>query len=190
MPKLSMIAFGAELAAGAALAGEVVVPSGGVWTAYSMVTRDGRRLVSRGTGNAKKWELVPTNSLPANLPSVRQWTIYGIKSAHSDLGLHRSNYVQRKGTVLRMDKAKELIAADGKPHRLVDLKRKRSISVKASGNDTWYVWNPGTGRTPLCETLSPDEWQRFYCLEPVMKKTLPLAPGKSRMHKFKVTVGK
>ena len=110
-----MIAFGAALTVGAALAGEVAVPSGGVWTAYSMVTRDGRRLVSRGMGTAKKWELVPTNSLPANLPPVRPWTIYGIKSAHSDLGLHRSNYVQRKGTVLRMDKAKELIAADMRP---------------------------------------------------------------------------
>ncbi len=81
-------------------------------------------------------------------------------------------------------------AADGKPHKLVDLKRKRSITVEASGNDTWYVWNPGTERTPLCETLAPDEWRRFYCLEPVMKTALPLAPGKSRTHHFKVTVGK
>ena len=64
------------------------------------------------------------------------------------------------------------------------------ISTEADTNDTWYVWNPGTERTPLCETLSPDEWRRFYCLEPVMKKSLPLAPGKSRTHKFKVTVGK
>jgi len=117
-PKTSRIAWTASCAAAlvyaavAAVAddvrpaGEVAVPSGGVWTAYSMVTRDGRRLVSRGTGTAKKWELVPTNSLPANLPPVRPWTIYGIKSAHSDLGLHRSNYIQRKGTVLRMDKAR------------------------------------------------------------------------------------
>ena len=81
-------------------------------------------------------------------------------------------------------------AADGKPHRLVDLKRKRTITVEASGNDTWYVWNPGTERTPLCVSLRPHEWHRFYCLEPVMKKSLPLASGKSRTHKFKVTVGK
>ena len=81
-------------------------------------------------------------------------------------------------------------AADGKPHRLVDLKRKRSITVEASDNDTWYVWNPGTERTPLCVSLRPHEWHRFYCLEPVMKKSLPLAPGKSRTHRFKVTVGK
>jgi len=31
---------------------------------------------------------------------------------------------------------------------------------------------------------------RLYCLEPVMKKSLPLAPGKSRTHRFKVTVTK
>ena len=66
----------------------------------------------------------------------------------------------------------------------------RAISVEASGNDTWYVWNPGTERTPLCVSLRPHEWHRFYCIEPVMKKSLPLAPGKSRTHKFKVTVGK
>ena len=81
-------------------------------------------------------------------------------------------------------------AADGKPHRLVDLKRKRTIAVEASGNDTWYVWNPGTERTPLCVSLRPHEWHRFYCLEPVMKKSLPLAPGKSRTYRFKVTVAK
>ena len=66
----------------------------------------------------------------------------------------------------------------------------RAITVEASGNDTWYVWNPGTERTPLCVSLRQHEWQRFYCLEPVMKKSLPLAPGKSRTHRFKVTVGK
>ena len=81
-------------------------------------------------------------------------------------------------------------AADGKPHRLVDLKRKCTITVEASGNDTWYVWNPGTERTPLCVSLRPHEWHRFYCLEPVMKKSLPLAPGKSRTHRFKVIAAK
>jgi len=65
-----------------------------------------------------------------------------------------------------------------------------TITVEASGNDTWYVWNPGTERTPLCVSLRPHEWHRFYCLEPVMKKSLPLAPGKSRTHRFKVTVTK
>ena len=83
--------------------------------AYSMLTHDGRRMISRKNGGKTVYELVPTNRLPASLPPVRPWTIYGIKSAHSDLGLHRSNYIQRKGTVLRMDKARELIAADRRP---------------------------------------------------------------------------
>ena len=80
--------------------------------AYSLLTRDGRRMVSRTVNGVRTYELVPTNALPANLPPVRAWTIYGIKSAHSDLGLHRSNYVQRKGTVLRIDEAGRLMAAD------------------------------------------------------------------------------
>lgn len=82
-------------------------------TAYSMVTRDGRRLVSHDEGGKAVYELVPTNALPANLPAVRPWTIYGIKSAHSDLGLHRSNYMQRKGTVRRLEIARDLMRADG-----------------------------------------------------------------------------
>ncbi len=81
-------------------------------TAYSLVTRDGRRLVSRVEGTNVVHELVATNALPAGLPPVRRWTIYGIKSAHSDLGLHRSNYVQRKGTVRRLEIAKELFDKD------------------------------------------------------------------------------
>ena len=47
-------------------------------TSYSMVTRDGRRLVSRVDGGKTVYELVATNALPAGLPSVREWTIYGI----------------------------------------------------------------------------------------------------------------
>ena len=85
--------------------------SGGL-TAYSLVTRDGRRLVSREEDGRTVYELVPVDRLPAGLPPVRRWTVYGIKSAHSDLGLHRSNYVQRKGTVRRLEIAKELVAAD------------------------------------------------------------------------------
>ena len=77
-------------------------------TAYSMVTRDGRRLVSRVDGGKTVYELVATNALPTGLPPVREWTIYGIKSAHSDLGLHRSNYAQRKGTVRRLEMAKDI----------------------------------------------------------------------------------
>jgi len=82
------------------------------FSAYSMVTRDGRRMVLRLVGTRRVYSLVPTNSLPAGLPPVRRWTIYGIKSAHSDLGLHRSNYMQRKNAVLRMETAGNLIAAD------------------------------------------------------------------------------
>lgn len=80
--------------------------------AYSLLTRDGRRLVSRVKDGKKVFELISTNSLPSNLPPVRRWTIYGIKSAHTDLGLHRSNYEQCKGTVRRLQLAKNLIDSD------------------------------------------------------------------------------
>lgn len=84
-------------------------------TAYSMVTRDGRRLISRTENGQTVFELVATNALPAGLPPVRQWTIYGIKSAHTDLGLHRSNYEQRKGTVRRLEIVKGIFDSDRRP---------------------------------------------------------------------------
>ena len=80
--------------------------------AYSMLTHDGRRLVSRTEGTNTVFELVATNQLPANLPPVREWTLYAVKSAHTDIGLHNSQYIQRHGTVRRIDEARRLIAAD------------------------------------------------------------------------------
>ena len=80
--------------------------------AYSMLTHDGRRLVSRTVGTNTVFELVATNALPADLPPVREWTLYAVKSAHTDIGLHNSQYIQRHGTVRRLDEASRLVAAD------------------------------------------------------------------------------
>ena len=85
--------------------------NGGI-KAYSMLTHDGRRLVSHVEGTNTVFELVHTNALPTNLPPVREWTIYAVKSAHTDIGLHSSQYIQRHGTVRRIDEARRLIAAD------------------------------------------------------------------------------
>ena len=80
--------------------------------------------------------------------------------------------------------------SDGKPHELLDGVSKVAYSVSASGNDTWYVWNPGVERTPLCETLEPGEWKRFWCLEPFMRAAIPLAPGETREHVVRISVEK
>ena len=93
------------LVAASAFAGES-------FTALSMLTHDGRRMISRRKGGKTVYELVPTNQLPANLPPVREWTLYAVKSAHTDIGLHNSQYIQRHGTVRRIDEARRLIAAD------------------------------------------------------------------------------
>ena len=82
------------------------------------------------------------------------------------------------------------IPADGMEHRLEDVLGKRVYSVSSSGNDTWCAWNPGVERTPLCETLGPSEWKRFYCLEPFMHRPLALAPGESREHVVRISVEK
>jgi len=81
-------------------------------TAYSMVTRDGRRLVSRKEGTNEIFSLVATNALPKDLPPVRPWRIYGIKATHTDIGLHNSQYIQRAGTVSRLEQAMRLVDAD------------------------------------------------------------------------------
>lgn len=81
-------------------------------------------------------------------------------------------------------------AADGKAHELRDSAGKVAYSVMSPSNDTWYVWNPGVERTPLCETLGPDEWRRCYCLEPFMRKPITLAPGESREYVVKISVKK
>ena len=80
--------------------------------AYSMLTHDGRRMVSYADGANTVYELVPTNKLPANLPPIREWKLYGLKATHTDIGLHNSQYIQRHGTVKRIDEAARLIDAD------------------------------------------------------------------------------
>ena len=79
-------------------------------------------------------------------------------------------------------------SADGKAHELRDCAGKVAYSVMSPGNDTWYVWNPGVERTPLCETLGPDEWRRFYCIGPFMRKPITLAPGETREHVVRIAV--
>ena len=79
-------------------------------------------------------------------------------------------------------------SADGKGHKLQDCAGKVTFSVMSSGNDTWCVWNPGIERTPLCETLGPEEWRSFYCLEPFMRRPSPLASGESREHVVRIVV--
>ena len=80
--------------------------------AHSMLTRDGRRMVSYLDGTNTIYELVPTNQLPADLPLVREWKLYGLKATHTDIGLHNSQYIQRHGTVRRIDETVRLIDAD------------------------------------------------------------------------------
>ena len=77
--------------ASAAFAGGAAKVSSGI-KAYSMLTHDGRRLVSHVEGTNTVFELVATNALPVNLPPVREWTLYAVKSAHTDIGLHNSQY--------------------------------------------------------------------------------------------------
>jgi hypothetical protein len=84
---------------------------GGI-TAHSMLTRDGRRMVSRMEGTNTVYELVPTNNLPSDLPPVREWRLYGLKATHTDIGLHNSPYIQRHGTVKCIDEAARLIDRD------------------------------------------------------------------------------
>ncbi len=79
---------------------------------HSMLTRDGRRMVSRLEGGKRVYSLEPTNQLSANLPPVREWKLYGIKSAHTDIGLTNPQYIQRHWTVRRIDEAARLIDAD------------------------------------------------------------------------------
>ena len=80
--------------------------------------------------------------------------------------------------------------SNGNSHRLEDLVRGVAYTVRAPGKDGWYTWNPGVERTPLCETLAPEAWRKFYCLEPFFRTPRPLTPGKSRTHTLQVFVSK
>jgi glucose-6-phosphate 1-epimerase len=81
-------------------------------------------------------------------------------------------------------------SAAEKGHRktLADLVNGRTITVECADNEDWFVWNPGVERTPLCETLGPDEWRHFYCIEPFTEKPKQLAPGESRIHEMTISV--
>ena len=85
----------------------------GEMTAYSMVTRDGKRLVSHKNADGEDvFELVPVSELPEGIPEVRRWKIYCIKSTHTDIGLHNSQYIQRHGSVKTIRNAAALVDAD------------------------------------------------------------------------------
>jgi len=78
--------------------------------------------------------------------------------------------------------------ADGRSHTLTDAVTGRVITLKAEGTDGWIAWNPGVERTPLCETLGPDEWKRFFCVEPYNAQPYVLRPGESRKTKLVIHV--
>ena len=80
------------------------------------------------------------------------------------------------------------VAADGKSHRLRDCRESTDYVVTSSDGGTWCVWNPGVERTPLCETLSAQEWRLFYGLEPFMRTPRSLSPGESREHVVMISV--
>ena len=96
----------------ATFVGVCAAPQGSGLTAYSLLTHDGRRLVSHQEGTNTVFSLVPTNALPAGLPPIREWTLYAVKATHTDIGLHNSQYIQRHGSVVRLDEARHLIAND------------------------------------------------------------------------------
>ena len=80
-----------------------------------MLTRDGRRLVVRTEGTNVVRELVSTNALPNGGGPMREWKLYCVKATHTDIGLHNPQYVQRHGTVRRIEDAARLIDADTRP---------------------------------------------------------------------------
>ena len=86
------------------------------YKAHSLITHDGRRLISRyGADGIERFELVPEAALPPGTPPARKWSIYVLKATHTDIGLHNPPYVQRHGTVKRIEDAARLIDADTRP---------------------------------------------------------------------------
>lgn len=103
----------AGLAVSPLQAQDTAVQGDGEITAYSMVTRDGKRLMSHKDADGKDvFELVPVSELPDGLPEVRPWKIYCIKSTHTDIGLHNSQYIQRHGAVKVIRNAAALVDED------------------------------------------------------------------------------
>ena len=74
----------------------------------SMVARDGRRVVMRTEGTNVVCDLVKDEGFAP----ARPWRIYVVKATHTDIGLHNSQYIQRHGTVKRIEDAMRLVDAD------------------------------------------------------------------------------
>ena len=74
----------------------------------SMVAQDGRRLVCRTEGTNSVYELVTDEGFAP----ARPWRIYVVKATHTDIGLHNSQYIQRHGTIKRIEDAMRLVDAD------------------------------------------------------------------------------
>lgn len=49
------------------------------------------------------------------------------------------------------------------------------LRLSQQGFQGWQVWNPGADHA--LSDMSPADWQRFVCLEPVMMTPIRLAPG-------------
>ena len=85
---------------------------------------------------------------------------------------------------------REESAANGKPRTLEDLVTGRRIVVTGVNNANWLVWNPDVVKTPVCRTLGPDEWKRFYCVEPCTLTPQTLKPGETRTHGMTLRVSR
>ena len=85
---------------------------------------------------------------------------------------------------------REESAADGKTRTLEDLVTGRRIVVTGENNANWLVWNPDVVKTPVCRTLGPDEWKRFYCVEPCTLIPQTLKPGETRTHGMTLRVSR
>ncbi|MDO5580914.1 MAG: glycoside hydrolase family 38 C-terminal domain-containing protein [Planctomycetia bacterium] len=72
--------------------------------------KEGFSAVWRILDGKKSDQILAQKNLTWNKP--RHWTIYMIGSTHTDIGLHNSQYVQRKMTVGYLDKVKDLIDAN------------------------------------------------------------------------------
>lgn len=54
------------------------------------------------------------------------------------------------------------------------------LRISAKGHAGWNFWNPGEDQTPLLNTIAPDDWRRFVCVEPYTTEKYVLAPGETR----------
>lgn len=97
---------------------------------------------------------------------VRQVRVGGLSgAAYLDKNRGMEQFLDSEGSVSLSGPVDRVYLATKAPCTIEDPASGRRIGVDKEGSDTTVVWNPWSNPPKPFEDLSPDEWEKFICVE-------------------------